>query len=61
MAVSEAQKKANLKWGSKNLTTLGCRVRKDYADQVRQKAKEKNTSVNAIFLKALEEFMKEEN
>ena len=33
------------------------KVRKDYADRVRQKAKDKGTSVNAILKKALDEFM----
>lgn len=55
--VSDAKKAANARWDAHNMTILGCKVRKDYADRVRKKAKEKGTSVNAILKKALDDFM----
>lgn len=55
--VSDAKKAANARWDAHNMTILGCKVRKDYADRVRKKAKDKGTSVNAILKKALDEFM----
>lgn len=57
MALTDAQRRANNKYISKNMTVLGCKVRKDYADRVRQKAKDEGTSVNAILKKALDEYM----
>lgn len=60
MALTDAQRRANNKYISKNMTVLGCKVRKDYADRVRKKAKDKGTSVNAILKKALDDFMEEE-
>lgn len=57
MALTDAQRRANNKYISKNMTVLGCKVRKDYADRVRKKAKDKGTSVNAILKKALDDFM----
>lgn len=57
MALTDAQRRANNKYISKNMTVLGCKVRKDYADRVRQKAKDAGTSVNAILKKALDDFM----
>ena len=57
MALTDAQRRANNKYISKNMTVLGCKVRKDYADRVRQKAKDEGTSVNAILKKALDDFM----
>lgn len=55
--VSDAKKDANARWDAHNMTILGCKVRKDYADRVRKKAKDKGTSVNAILKKALDDFM----
>ncbi|MEQ2658438.1 hypothetical protein AAAT68_16425 [Lawsonibacter asaccharolyticus] len=57
MALTESQRRANNKYISEHMTVLGCKVRKDYADKVRQKAKEEGTTVNAILKKALDEFM----
>ena len=55
--VSDAKKAANARWDAHNMTILGCKVHKDYADRVRQKAKDEGTSVNAILKKALDDFM----
>lgn len=55
--VSDAKKAANARWDAHNMTILGCKVRKDYADRVRKKAKDEGTSVNAILKKALDEYM----
>lgn len=57
MALTDAQRRANNKYISEHMTVLGCKVRKDYADRVRQKAKDEGTSVNAILKKALDEYM----
>lgn len=61
MALTDAQRRANNKYISENMTVLGCKVRKDYAERVRQKAKDEGTSVNAILKKALDEFMEGQN
>lgn len=57
MGLTDAQRRANNKYISEHMTVLGCKVRKDYADRVRQKAKDEGTSVNAILKKALDDFM----
>lgn len=57
MALTEAQKRANNKYIAEHMTVLGCKVRKEYACKVREKAKEEGTSVNAILKKALDEFL----
>ena len=59
--VSDAKKAANARWDAHNMAILGCKVRKDYADRVRKKAKDEGTSVNAILKKALDEFMEGQN
>ena len=59
MALTEAQRRASNRYAAKNLTVLGCKVRKDYAELVKAKAKSKGTTVNAIFMQALKEFMEE--
>ena len=60
MALTNAQRRANNKYISEHMTVLGCKVRKDYADIVRQKAKDEGTSVNAILKKALDDFLEGE-
>ena len=57
MALTEAQKRANNKYIAEHMTVLGCKVRKEYADKVREKAKAEGTSVNTILKKALDEFL----
>ena len=57
MALTEAQKRANNKYIAEHMTVLGCKVRKEYAKRVREKAKAEGTSVNAILKKALDEFL----
>lgn len=57
MALTEAQKRANNKYIAEHMTVLGCKVRKEHAERVREKAKAEGTSVNAILKKALDEFL----
>lgn len=57
MGLTDAQRRANNRYISEHMTVLGCKVRKDYADRVRQKAKDEGTSVNAILKKALDDFL----
>lgn len=57
MPLSEARKRANQKYDREHMTVLGCKVRKEYAQQVKDKAKAEGTTVNAILLKALKQFM----
>ena len=57
MALTEAQKRANNKYIAEHMTVLGCKVRKEYAERVREKAKAEGTSVNEIQKKALDEFL----
>ena len=57
MPVSDAQKRASNKYIAEHMTMLGCKVRKDYADRVREKARDKGVSVNSILRKALDDFL----
>lgn len=57
MPVSDAQKRASNKYIAEYMTVLGCKVRKDYADRVREKARDKGVSVNFILRKALDAFL----
>lgn len=59
-ALSEARKRANLKWDKENMTILACRVRKDYAEQVKAKALKNGDTVNGIIRKALDDYMARE-
>lgn len=48
MSVSEKKKIANAKWDKENMLTLGCRVRKEQAEQFKQYAENKGTTSNAL-------------
>lgn len=48
MAVSKAQQIARDKWDKENMATLGCKVKKEEAEQFKLYAKEKGTTANAL-------------
>lgn len=58
-ALSESRKKANAKWDKDNMTVLGCKVRKDYADRVRAAAASQGDTVNAIIKRSLDAYLEE--
>lgn len=58
--MTEAKKRANNKYNAKTYTTLGCRVRKDEAEQFKQACENAGTSPNAIFREAMLAFMGKE-
>ena len=55
--VSPKKRAANNKWDLENMTILGCKVRKDYAEKVREKARERGNTVNAILKEALDRYL----
>lgn len=57
--VSPKKRASNNKWDLENMTVLGVKVRKDYAEEVKQKAKERGDTVNAILKAALDKYMEE--
>ncbi len=48
MAVTESRKKANAKWDAENMTTLGCRVKKDQAEKFKTCCAEIGKTSNAV-------------
>lgn len=58
--VSEIQKKARNKWDSANMVVLGCKIRRDKAEQFKAACKAAGTTPNAIFTAAINEFMDKE-
>ena len=57
MPVSDAKKASNRKWDAENMAVMCCRVRKTYADAVKEKAAREGTTVNAILKAALDDFL----
>lgn len=57
MALTEAKRRANDKYLAENYTILGCKVRREYADQVREEAKRRGDSVNAVIKQALDDYL----
>lgn len=48
MAVSEAHKRANMKWDKKNMMTLGVRLKKKEAMAFKEYAAEQGKTANAV-------------
>lgn len=59
MPLTDAKRKANNKWDAANMTVLGCKVRKDKAEQFKAACKSAGTTPNAVFTSAMDEFMEE--
>lgn len=59
MPLTEAKRKANNKYIAANMTVLGCKVRKDKAEQFKAACKSAGTTPNAVFTSAMDEFMEE--
>lgn len=57
--VSDARKKANMKWDKENMTILGCRVKKEYAAKFRAACAAQGTTPNAVLKQAADDFMLE--
>lgn len=55
--VSPKKRASNNKWDAENMTVLGVKVRKDYAEEVKKRAKERGDTVNAILKAALDKYM----
>ena len=48
VAVAESRKRANVKWDAENMTTLGCRVKKEQADRFKAYCSEIGKTSNAV-------------
>lgn len=57
MPVSESRRRANNKWDAANMTTLGCRMRRDDAEQFKSACYSAGTTPNAVFTAAAADFM----
>lgn len=56
--VSEKKKASNSKWDKENMTTLACRVKKDYAAKFRAACAAQGTTPNAVLKQAADDFMR---
>lgn len=57
MALTDAKRRANNKYIAKNMTVLGCKVRKDEAEVFRALCKAGGTTPNAVFRRAMQDYM----
>ena len=57
MALTDAKRKANNKYIKENMTTLGCKIRRDKADVFKQVCEDHGDTMNAIFTRAIDEYL----
>lgn len=55
--ISEKKKASNAKWDKENMTSLACRVKKDYAENFKAACAKAGTTPNAVLKQAVEEFL----
>lgn len=60
MKKSEAQKAANRKWDSSNISTLCCRIRVDKAKAFKEACARRGTNPNAVFREAIDKMLEED-
>lgn len=48
MPVSDAKKKANAKWDSENMTTIGCKIKKGQAENFKVYCESQGKTSNAV-------------
>lgn len=48
MPISEKKKASNAKWDKENMATLGCKVKKEQAEEFKTYAKEQGKTANAV-------------
>ena len=58
--VSRAKRASNNKWDAENMVVLGCKVKRDKADAFRAACKAGGTTPNAVFTKAIDDYMNKE-
>lgn len=57
--VTRAKRANNNKWDAENMTVLGCKVRRDLAEEFKAACKARGTSPNAVFRAAIDRFIEE--
>lgn len=57
--VTRAKRANNNKWDAANMTVLGCKVKREYADSFREACRECGTTPNEVFKNAIQSFMEE--
>ncbi len=61
MAISDSQKRATAKWDKANMTTLGCKVKKEYALKFKKYAAKINKTPNALLKEYVMKCISEED
>ena len=57
--VTKAKRAANDRWDSANMTKLGCKIRKDKAEEFKAACKLAGTTPNAVFRAAAEDLIEQ--
>ena len=48
MPISDAKKKANARWDSENMATIGCKLKKSQAEKFKDYCRQKGKTSNAV-------------
>lgn len=59
MAITESQKRASAKWDKENMTTLGCKVKREQAAAFKEYCAERGKTSNTVLKEYVESCIKE--
>lgn len=57
--LTDSKRRANNKYIAEHMTTVACKVRKDYAERIKAAAAANGDTVNAIIKRALDTYLEE--
>ncbi|WP_204881926.1 hypothetical protein [Pseudoflavonifractor phocaeensis] len=55
--VTKAKMEANRRWDRDNMTSLSCRVRREYAERVKEVCRDSGDTINSILKAALDQYL----
>lgn len=61
MPLTDSKRRANNKYIAANMTVLGCKIRKDKAEEFKAACKAAGTTPNAVFTEAIKNFLNRDN
>ena len=60
MALSDARIKANQKWDKEHMITIGCRIKREQAEQLKQIAARRGKTANGLLKDYVENLIEQE-
>lgn len=57
--VTQKKRASNNKWDAANMTVLGCKVRRDYAERIKRCCADRGDTINGVIRAALDRYLEQ--